>query len=131
MMLTEWAVGEVFWAMLWFTLFFMWIWLVIAIFADVFRSDDLNGWVKALWCVFIIVLPFLGVFVYLIARGDRMRHRAVSDAQAQDAATRAYIQQAAGTAPSPAAELERLANLRAQGVIDEAEFQAMKAKILT
>ena len=130
MVLAEWQVGEVFWTMIWFTLFFIWIWLLIAVFADVFRSHDLNGWVKALWCVFIIALPYLGVFVYLIARGKKMSEHAVSDAQAQDAAAKAYIRDAAGASSSPAAELERLAGLRDQGVIDEAEFQALKAKAL-
>ena len=68
-MLAAWQVGEVFWSMLWFTLFFIWIWLLISVFADIFRSDDLGGWGKALWSLFVIVLPYLGVFVYLIARG--------------------------------------------------------------
>jgi hypothetical protein len=130
MVLAEWQVGEVFWTMIWFTLFFIWIWLLIAVFADIFRSHDLNGWIKALWCVFIIFLPYLGVFVYLIARGHKMSEHAAESAQAQDAAARAYIQDAAGSASSPAAELERLANLKAQGVIDEAEFQRLKAKAL-
>jgi Phospholipase_D-nuclease N-terminal/Short C-terminal domain len=126
----DWAVGEVLWTMIWFTLFFLWIWLVISVFADIFRSDDMGGWAKAFWCLFVILLPYLGVFVYLIARGDKMRHRAVADAQAQDAARRAYIQDAAGTASSPAAEVERLASLRAQGVIDDAEFQQLKTKAI-
>jgi hypothetical protein len=130
MLLAEWQVGEVFLAMVWFSLFFLWIWLVIAVFADIFRSDDLGGGAKALWCLFVIVAPYLGVFVYLIARGGEMRQRAESDARAQEVARREYIQEAAGTASSPAAEVERLANLRAHGAIDEAEFQALKAKAL-
>ena len=130
MLLAEWQVGEVFWAMVWFSLFFLWIWLVIAVFIDIFRSDDLGGWAKALWCLFLIVTPYLGVFVYLIARGGSMRERAEADARAREVAQRAYIQEAAGTVSSPAAEVERLANLRAQGAIDEAEFQALKAKTL-
>jgi hypothetical protein len=130
MVLAEWQVGEVLWTMIWFTLFFIWIWLLIGVFADIFRSHDLNGWVKALWLLFVIVFPYLGVFVYLIARGHKMSEHAVADAQAQDEATRAYIQQAAGTSASPAAELERLAGLRDQGVIDEAEFQRLKTKAL-
>lgn len=130
MVLAEWQVGEVFWAMVWFTLFFLWIWLVIAVFVDIFRSDDLSGWAKALWCLFIIVTPYLGVFVYLIARGGEMRDRAEADARAQATARRTYIQEAAGTASSPAAEVERLANLRSQGAISEEEFQALKAKAL-
>ncbi len=76
MMLAEWQVGQVFMAMLWFTLFFVWIWLLIAVFADIFRSRDLGGLAKALWVVFVIVAPYLGVFVYLIARGHKMSEHA-------------------------------------------------------
>ena len=126
MLIAEWQVGEVVWAMFWFTVFFLWIWLVIAILVDVFRSDDLGGWAKALWCLFVIVLPYLGVFVYLIARGGTMRERAEADARTRDLEQREYIREAAGTASSPAAEVERLANLRAQGAIDEAVFQTLK-----
>lgn len=130
MLIAEWQVGEVVWAMFWFTVFFLWIWLVIAIFVDVFRSDDLGGGAKALWCLFVIVVPYLAVFVYLIARGGTMRERAEADARTRDREQREYIREAAGTASSPAAEVERLANLRAQGAIDEAEFQTLKAKAL-
>ena len=130
MLIAEWQVGEVVWAMFWFTVFFLWIWLVIAIFVDVFRSDDLGGGAKALWCLFLIVVPYLAVFVYLIARGGTMRERAEADARTRDREQREYIREAAGTASSPAAEVERLANLRAQGAIDDAEFQALKAKAL-
>jgi hypothetical protein len=130
MVLGEWQVGEVVWTMFWFTVFFLWIWLVIAIFVDIFRSDDLGGWAKAVWCLFVIVLPYLGVFVYLIARGGTMRERAEADARTREMEQREYIQEVAGPASSPAAEVERLANLRAQGAIDEAEFQALKAKAL-
>ena len=76
MMLAEWQVGQAFMAMLWFTLFFVWIWLLIAVFADIFRSRDLGGLAKALWVVFVIVAPYLGVFVYLIARGHKMSEHA-------------------------------------------------------
>jgi hypothetical protein len=130
MVLAEWQVGEVIWAMFWFTVFFLWIWLVIAVFVDLIGSDDLGGWAKALWCLFVIVTPYLGVFVYLIARDGTMRERAEADAREREVEQREYIQEAAGTAASPGAEVERLANLRAQGVIDEAEFQALKAKAL-
>ena len=123
---------DVLWSTLIFMALFLWIWLAITCFADIFRRRDTSGWVKAIWCLFIIVLPYLGVFVYLIARGKKMSEHAVADAQAQDAAARAYIRDAAGSGGggSPAAELERLASLRDQGVIDEAEFQALKAKAL-
>src|SRR4051812_24603120 len=128
---TEWHVGQVFWSMLWFFMFFIWIWLLITVFADIFRSHDMGGGAKALWVIFVIVLPYLGVFVYLIARGHKMSEHALEAAQAQDAAAKAYIQQAAGTASSPSDELARLADLKAQGVITDDEFTKMKAKLVS
>ena len=130
MTLADWGVGQVFWSMLWFFLFFIWIWLLITVFADIFRSHDLGGFAKALWVIFVIVVPYLGVFVYLIARGHKMSEHAAAAAQSQDAATRAYIQQAAGNGGSPAEELERIADLKRQGVIDDAEYAQLKAKAL-
>src|SRR4051794_35711120 len=115
--------------MLWFFLFFIWIWLLISVFGDIFRSDDLSGWGKALWTVFVIVVPYLGVFVYLIARGHKMSEHAVSAAQAQDAAARAYIRDSV-SAPSASDELLRLADLKSQGVISDSEFEVMKAKVV-
>ena len=130
MMLAEWQVGEVLWVMFWWTLFFIWIWLLIAVFADIFRSRDLGGFAKFLWVAFVIVFPYLGVFVYLIARGHKMSENAAEAARAQDAAARAYIQDAAGTSTSAADELSRLADLKARGVIDDAEFQRLKANVV-
>ena len=129
-MFADWGVGQVLWSMVWFFLFFIWIWLLIMVFSDIFRSHDMGGFAKFLWIFFVILLPYLGVFVYLIARGHKMSEHAVQDAQARDAAMRAYVQDAAGTAASPAAELERLAGLKAQGVISDAEFEQLKAKAL-
>ena len=129
MVATEWGVGQVLWSMIWFTLFFLWIWLVISVFTDIFRSHDLSGVAKTLWCLFVIVAPFLGVFVYLIARGKKMGEHAMADAQAQDAAQRAYIRDAVATT-SPSDELARLADLKAKGVISDAEFEQMKQKVL-
>jgi hypothetical protein len=126
----EFGTGQVFWSIFWFFIFFIWIWLLITVFADIFRSHDIGGFAKALWVIFVIFIPYLGVFVYLIARGHKMHEHALEAAQQQDAAARAYIQQAAGTTPSTADELTRLANLRDQGVIDEAEFQRLKAKAI-
>jgi hypothetical protein len=97
----------------------------------VFRSEDLGGGAKALWTIFIIVLPFLGVLVYLIARGDGMQRRDASQARATDEAMRGYIQSAAGTSSSAAEELSKLAALREQGVLTEAEFDAQKARLLS
>jgi hypothetical protein len=130
MLAEEWGVGQVLWSMLWFALFFIWIWLLITVFVDIFRSHDMGGVAKFLWIVFVIVLPYLGVLVYLIARGHKMSEHAMEAARANDAATRAYIQQAAGASSSPSDELARLADLKAQGVIDDAEFQRLKAKVL-
>src|SRR4051795_11785838 len=119
---TEWGVGQVLWSMVWFFMFFLWIWLLIAIFGDIFRSHDLGGGAKALWTIFVIVLPFLGVFVYLIARGHKMSEHAVEAAKAQDAAARAYIRDSVSSSSS-ADELARLADLKSQGVITDTEFQ--------
>ena len=102
MLAAEFGTGQVFWSMLWFFLFFIWIWLLIVIFGDIFRSPDLSGWGKALWSIFIIVVPYLGVFVYLIARGGKMHEHAVAQAQAQDQAMRSYVRDVTGpTAPAP------------------------------
>src|SRR5580765_428766 len=92
---SEWGSGQVFWSMLWFFMFFIWIWLLIVVFGDIFRSDDLSGWGKALWIIFIIILPYLGVFVYLIARGKKMQEHATNAARQQDAAMKDYIRDAA------------------------------------
>ena len=127
MIAEDFGVGQVFLSMMYFFLFFVWIWLLITVFADIFRSHDLSGGLKAFWVIFVIVLPYLGVFVYLIARGSKMHEHAVENMQAQDSAARAYIREAA---TSPADELSKLADLKASGVIDEAEFQRLKAKAL-
>ncbi len=131
MIATEWGAGQVFWSFLWFFLFFIWIWLLIVVFSDLFRSHDLSGWAKALWIIFIIVLPYLGVLVYLIARGHKMQEHAVQAAQAQDAAMRKYVQNVTASSGGGAAdEIAHLAQLRDQGVITEDEFQQAKAKAL-
>jgi Short C-terminal domain/Phospholipase_D-nuclease N-terminal len=131
MLAETWGVGQVLWSMIWFTLFFIWIWLLIVVFADIFRSHDLGGFAKFLWVIFIVVFPYLGVFVYLIARGHKMSEHAVRDAEAADAANRAYIQSVVSSSGGPADELARLADLKAQGVIDDAEFQRLKAKVVS
>jgi hypothetical protein len=130
MLLAEFGTGQVFWSMLWFVLWFIWIWLLIVVFSDIFRSPDLSGWGKALWSIFVIFLPYLGVFVYLIARGHKMHEHAAQAAQQQEAAFRQYVQSAA-TSGGSADEIARLAELRDKGVINEAEFQQAKAKALS
>jgi Short C-terminal domain/Phospholipase_D-nuclease N-terminal len=121
---------DVFWTMMWFFLWVLWFFLLIRVFMDIFRSRDLGGWGKAGWSIFVIVLPFLGVFVYLIARGHKMADREAGQAQAQEEEFRTYVRQTAqgnGTAD----ELAKLADLRERGVISEAEFQQGKNKILS
>jgi Short C-terminal domain/Phospholipase_D-nuclease N-terminal len=125
----EWGTGQVFWSMLWFFLWFIWIWILITVLMDIFRSHDLSGWGKTLWVLFVVFVPYLGVFVYLIARGHKMSEHAAQAAQAQDAAMRQYVQQAAGPTSS-ADELAKLADLKAKGVIDDAEYDRLKAKAL-
>jgi hypothetical protein len=121
---------NLFWAMLWFFLFIIWIWLLISVFADIFRSDDLSGWGKALWVLFVVFLPYLGVFVYLIARGRSMQERAMMQVAAREKAQRAYIQEVTASSGGTADELAKLADLKDKGVLSEAEFQAQKARLL-
>jgi hypothetical protein len=125
----EFGTGQVFWSFVWFFLFFIWIWLLIVVFSDIFRSHDLGGWGKALWTIFVIFMPYLGVFVYLIARWHKMQEHAIDAAKAQDAAARAYIQNATQAA-SPSEEIARLADLKKKGTISQAEFDQAKAKLL-
>ena len=120
----------VFWSMVWLFLWIAWIFLLVRVIADIFRSHDMSGWGKALWAIFVVVLPFLGVFVYLIARGQSMAERDVQHARSQDAAFREYVQDAAGSGGGPADQLAKLADLRAQGVLTDDEFEAQKAKLL-
>jgi len=130
MVLAEFGTGQVVWSIIWFALFFIWIWLLILVFSDIFRSPDLSGWAKAIWTIFVIVLPYLGVFVYLIARGHKMGEHAAADVKVAQEAQAAYIQQVVASSGSPAEELAKAAELKEKGLLDEAEFQAMKAKIL-
>jgi hypothetical protein len=121
-----------FWTLMWWFLWIAWIVLLFRVIADIFRSRDLGGWGKALWAIFVIVVPWLGVLVYLIARGNSMGERDFERAQAQDAAFRSYLQDAAGRSgvAGTADELSKLAALQAQGVITEAEFAQQKARLL-
>ena len=130
MVLAEFGTGQVFWSMLWFFLFFIWIWLLISLFGDIFRSKDLSGGAKALWTIFIIILPFLGVLVYLIVRGNSMQERALQDAANREQQFRGYVQTVAGSGGGAADEIAKLADLRDKGVISAAEFEAAKAKAL-
>jgi len=114
--------------LLWFFLFFLWIFILITVIIDIFRSEDMGGWGKAGWFIFVIIVPLIGVLVYLIARGGSMHERSTREAKQQDEAFRAYVRDAAGS--GSADEVAKLADLRDKGVITEAEFQQGKAKIL-
>ena len=120
------AIGAIFW----FVLLVAWFWLVIAILTDLFRDRELSGWGKGLWCLFVILLPWLGVLVYLIARGGTMHERSLEYAQRSDQEFRRYVQDVAQ--PSGVAdELAKLADLRDRGVITAADFEAAKSKLLS
>jgi hypothetical protein len=125
---SDWGVGEVLWTMIWFTCLFIWIWIAISVIMDIFRSHDMGGFAKVLWIIFVFFLPFLGVFVYLIARGGKMQQHNVEAMKAQDAAMKDYIRQAAGT--GAAEEVERLHGLLEKGAITQAEYDAQKSKLL-
>ncbi len=125
----EFGTGQVFWSILWFFLFFVWILLIFTIFGDIIRSDDMGGVAKAIWSIFIIFVPFLGIFAYLIVRGGSMGERQIKAAQAQEAAMQDYIRTTAGT--SSADELTKLADLHTAGKLDDAEYAAAKAKIVS
>ena len=118
-----------FWTILEIFLWVLWIWVLIYVFIDIFRSHDLSGWAKALWFIFVLFIPLIGVLVYLIARGGSMQERARQQAQQQDQEFRRYVQDAAGD-QSPAEQLTKLAELRDRGVITPEEFEREKAKVL-
>ncbi|MDX2381482.1 MAG: PLDc N-terminal domain-containing protein [Acidimicrobiia bacterium] len=125
----EFGSGQFLWSLLWFFLFVMWMYLLITIFIDIFRSQDMSGWAKAIWAVFILFLPFLGILIYLIVRGGGMQDRQMAEAKDRDAAMQLYIRGAAG-ASSDADELTKIAELHNSGALDDAEYAAAKAKIL-
>lgn len=130
MTLAAFGVGQVLFSLLYFFLFFIWIMLLFRVFGDVIGDRELSGVAKVGWLIFVVITPYIGVFTYLIVRGSKMAENEHRRVVAQEEAVRGYIQSAAGTAESPAAELTRLAALRDQGVIDEAEFAKLKAKVV-
>jgi hypothetical protein len=121
---------DLFGTMLGLFVFIIWFWLLITVFSDIFRSHDLGGGAKALWVIFVIVLPFLGIFVYLIARGGKMHERAAKMAQQQQKAFDDQVKVAAGTGSTAADQLTKLADLRTSGVLTDQEYETQKAKIL-
>jgi len=131
MLASSYPVLDAFLTILYFFMFFIWIWLLIVVFGDIFRSHDLGGMAKALWCILIIVIPYFGVFIYLIARGGKMHERAAQQAAQQQKAFDQYVRQtAAAPGEDTASQLSKLADLKNQGVLTDAEFEAQKAKIL-
>ena len=127
----EFGTGQVVWSLFYFFLVFVWIMLIFTLFGDIIRSEDLSGWGKALWTIAIIVVPFIGIFAYLIVRGGSMGERQLKAAQAQEAAMQDYIRTTAGTSASAADELAKLADLHSQGKLDDAEYAAAKAKVVS
>ncbi len=131
MLAYDYPLGGVLLTMLYFFLFFIWIWILITVFMDIFRSPDLSGWAKALWCIFVIIIPFLGVFIYLIARSGKMQERQALDAARQKQAFGSYVREAVGTSGEDVtSQLTHLADLKAQGGLSDSEFEAQKAKVL-
>ena len=130
MLAYDYPVMGVFWSMLYFFIFFIWIMLLFRIFVDIFRSHDLGGFAKTLWFIFVIIVPFLGVFIYVIVRGKSMHERDMDQAKAQNEAFKSYVQQTASTG-STADELAKLAELLNNGALTQAEYDAAKAKVLS
>ena len=118
-----------FWTVFWIFIWVAWIILLFRVFVDIFRSHDMGGWAKGLWAIFVILVPFLGVFVYLIARGGKMHERDIENARAQEQQFQGYVREVAGSG-DVADQLTKLSQLRDQGVITEAEFASQKAKLL-
>ena len=118
---------DILWTMIIFFVWIMWIWMMIAIFTDVFRRRDIGGFAKAMWCVFMIILPFLGVLIYLIAQHDGMAERSAKEMEASKAQTDAYIRSVAGGATAEIASAKELLD---SGAITQAEFDTIKSKAL-
>jgi type VI protein secretion system component VasK len=126
----DYPLNGVFWTMMVFFLWIIWLMLLFRVFGDIFRSDDLGGGGKTVWLIFVVVLPFFGLFVYLIARGKDMGQREIDHARAQQQEFDSYVRDVAAPTSS-ADELTKLADLHTKGVISDAEFQQQKAKLLT
>ena len=125
----DFGLWDVFLSMFWFMLLVCWIWMMIAIFSDIFRDRELSGGKKAMWTFFLIIVPWLGALVYLIARGSSMNERNLEAAKANEAQVRAYVRETAGTS-SAADEIGKLAQLRENGTLTAEEYEQAKAKVL-
>ncbi len=126
---TEYPFLEVFWTILIFMGFFIWIWLLFVVFGDIFRRSDISGWGKTGWIIFVIVLPYLGVFVYLIAEHNGMTERTISAQKAAKASMDDYVRETAGV-NDPTQQIAKASELLKSGAITQAEFDAIKAKAL-
>jgi Short C-terminal domain/Phospholipase_D-nuclease N-terminal len=129
MLATTYPLLDAFWSILEIFIFVIWIWLAIMVFVDIFRSHDMGGWAKAAWVLFVVILPLLGIFVYLIVRGDGMHEREAAQAARQQKAFDSYVRQTAATSTG-ADEIAKLADLKDRGVITDEEFATMKAKVV-
>ena len=130
MLLADYTFLEVMWWMLVFFAWVIWFWLLITVFTDIFRRHDTSGGSKVLWIIFVVLLPYLGVFVYLIANSQGMAERNIAKAQAQQAQMDAYVQSVAGSGGGAAAEIEKAKGLLDSGAISQAEFDSIKSKAL-
>ena len=119
---------DVFWSMIIFFFWVIWIWIVVTVLIDIFRRDDIGGWAKAAWVIFVVILPWLGVLIYLIVESDGMRERSMKQAQAQKRELDDYVRDAAGG--GSAGEIAKAKELLDTGAITQDEFQALKAKAL-
>ena len=128
----EFGTGQVFWSFLWFFMFFIWIWLLIIVFSDIFRSHDMGGGAKTVWCLFVIFVPFLGVLVYLIARGGGMTERTMEQQQRMQEQQAEYVRSVVATSGggSSADQIASAKQLLDAGTITQAEFDQLKAKAL-
>lgn len=132
MVFAEFGSGQVLWSLIWMFLFIIWLWLLFSVFNDLFRDHALSGWAKAAWCIFVIVMPYLGIFVYLIARGQGMSERTAAAARTQQAAFDDYVRQTVATkgSASPADEIARAKQLLDDGAINQDEFERLKRAAL-
>jgi Phospholipase_D-nuclease N-terminal/Short C-terminal domain len=132
MLAADYALGEVLWTMFVLFMWIIWFWLLITVFSDLFRDHETSGGAKALWSIFVIFLPYLGVFIYLLVRGGGMAERAAKQQVAAKAEFDAYVRETAGSGGGgAAAEISHAKALLDSGAITQAEFDALKAKALS
>ncbi len=130
MLATDYPFLDVLWTMAIFFIWILWIWLLFTVFADIFRRNDISGWDKTGWIVFAILLPFLGVFIYLITQNVGMTERNLQRSRAQRDQFDDYVRQTAGGDGGAAAEIDKAKQLLDSGAITQAEFDALKQKAL-